>query len=48
VLTVVGVIISFINVTFAPAVSNDTELFKCQVGNNMKENGYSCVFLLEK
>jgi hypothetical protein len=24
-------------------MSNDTELFKCPAGNNMKENYYSCV-----
>jgi hypothetical protein len=32
-------------VTFAAAVSNDTELFKFIAENGIKENGYSCVLL---
>jgi len=32
---------------FAAAVSNDTELFKCCDGNDMKEIGYSCFFFGE-
>ena len=37
-------LIILFNVTFAAALSNDTELFKCLAENGMKENGYSCVF----